>query len=124
MIFAIPTIHQNLLSRRFGHMTEITFLTIEENKIQNETQVAITQRHEHDHAHGHHHENRLKHEHHQHNARHAEIIQQLNNCDELWYKALCKNMRARLQGNSYALKRVNEDTLDEIKARLTNYKNS
>ena len=116
MIVAIPTINREFVTLRFGHMTEITFLEIEDGKIVREFIENITMHH----AHGEHHHDcsGSHHAHDEHiNPRHEAIKQKLQQCDELWYKSLCKNWRERLKEASYSFKRIDEDTLKEIVAK-------
>lgn len=120
MLVAIPTINQKLITRRFGRMTEITFVEIENNEVKNQYAEVIISHHEHE-GHHHHasHHLHAEHGHHEkHNNRHQEIKEKICKADTIIYRSLCKNWRERLSDCSTAMRRTNYDLLEEVIAEV------
>jgi predicted Fe-Mo cluster-binding NifX family protein len=111
MLVAIPTINQKLITRRFGRMTEITFVEVENHSITNQFIKKIV-------PHPLHQERHLNRNHEyesgMHKDRHNEIKDNLNEADIIVYKSLCKNWRNRLADSSQKLKRTNNELLSDV----------
>lgn len=118
MLIAVPTINNKLISRRFGRLTEISFLEIEENKIIRQYSKPVSP-HGHDEAHEHEHHHHHDHHHGDHNQRHDEILKKLSDADVIIIKSLCRNWRERLATVHARIKSTDGETLDEIIQELT-----
>ena len=117
MLVAVPTINNKIISRRFGRLTEISFIEIENNRIIRQFSKPVSPHghdddHEHGHGHEHHHH---EHEHdHEHNKRHEEILEKLSVADTIIFKTLCHNWRERLSPLSAKIKRTDFETFEEV----------
>ena len=121
MLIAVPTINNKLISRRFGRLTEISFLEIEENKIIRQFSKPVSPHgHDEEHEHGHHHHHNHDHHHGDHNQKHDEILEKLSEADVIIIKSLCRNWRERLSAKNARIKSTDGETLEEIIQQLTN----
>lgn len=119
MLIAIPTVNNKLITRRFGRMTEITFLEKDEQNNFRQFVEEVTP-HPIDHE-GHHHgahQHGMHHHGDAHNDRHDEIVRKLNKADVVIYKSLCKNWQMRLADSPATFKRTDSDLLTEVISAL------
>jgi|GEM_PF-3078107 len=114
MLIAIPTINEKVVTMRFGRMTEVTYVEVENHEILKQFSKSVGAGcHDDDHHHsgGHHHD-------HGDNDRHTDITNKLCEADLVVYKSMCKNWRARLEACSPPLMRTNSELLTDVLEEL------
>jgi predicted Fe-Mo cluster-binding NifX family protein len=109
MLIAIPTINEKVITKRFGRMTEVTFVELEDHQIKSRYAKAITSGCEDDQHTGH-----GKHQHDHHSPKHTEIINNLCEADLIVYQSMCKNWNARLSPCNPNLMHTHKELLDDI----------
>lgn len=106
MLVAIPSIENETITHRFGKMTEVTFLEIENNKVIHQYPETVSSHNECKTSSNESNEKKQK--------RHQEIKDIICKADLIIYRSLCKNWKARLQDCPKVLRRTNKDLLIDI----------
>jgi predicted Fe-Mo cluster-binding NifX family protein len=114
MLVAIPSIENNIITHRFGRMTEVTFLEIENNKVIHQFSEVVSTHHSDKKGETSGHKGCKKSQ-----NRHQEIKDTICKADLIIYKSLCKNWRIRLQNCAKALRRTNKDLLLDVVEEIT-----
>jgi hypothetical protein len=115
MIIAIPTINKQLISKRIGRITEVTFLVFEGHELIRQYSEEVPPHH-HDHGaiHGNHHHREDE----VHRQRKDIIKEKLCSADEVVYKSMCKNWRARLSDCHSHLQKTEYELLSDFVQNL------